>query len=183
MKGILPLVILSVALLIPFPAQAGPAYIGAGIGQSHAEISSLGSFSENDFGYKIYGGYRFQKYFAAELFYLDLTEIGSAEKPGGTSVEASGFGVGVLGAYPLTETFEVFGKLGLLRWSTDLNMNTGVTIVSMSDDGTDPGFGIGLLSRINEQFTFRLEIETYDVQFATLDGSVSLLSFGVLYRF
>lgn len=185
MKRIFLIAVISIALLLPFSANAGH-YIGAGFGRSSAEIPDI-DFSESDFGYKIYGGYRFQKYFAAELFYLRTHEIGSAENLYWRSVEASGFGVGVLAAYPLTETFEIFGKLGLLVWNTDISYNLG-PIISTSDDGTDPGFGIGLLSRINDRFTLRVEMETYDVQFADLqfgplDGKVRLFSFGTMYRF
>ncbi len=188
MKNLFSAAVITIGLLLPLSAWAGSGYVGAGIGQAHAEISSPADFGENDSGFKLYGGYQFQKYLATELFYLQTHEIGRAEQPGWSSVKVSGSGVGVLGIYPLSDTVGVFAKLGLFRWSTDLNVNVLGTVVTTTDDGTDLGFGFGLLAQINDRFTLRIETETYDVQFKNpvgtdLDGKVRLLSFGAMYRF
>ena len=45
-------------------------YVGAGVGQSKIEADDI-NFDEDDTGFKVFGGYQFNKYFAVELAYID----------------------------------------------------------------------------------------------------------------
>ena len=52
-------------------------YVGGGIGQSYVEEDNVASgedFDEEDFAYKVFGGYRFHENFAVEADYLDFGE-------------------------------------------------------------------------------------------------------------
>ncbi len=78
-------VIFSALLSMASSTLYADAYIGIGIGSTSYDVnlSGLGggSFEDNSTGTKIYGGYAFNKYYAAEAAYYNFAEasVGSVE--------------------------------------------------------------------------------------------------------
>ena len=63
--------------LSTFAFAQQPFYVGGGIGQSYVEEDNVASgedFDEEDFAFKVLGGYRFHENFAVEANYLDFGE-------------------------------------------------------------------------------------------------------------
>ena len=107
-------------------------YIGGNIGPSRASIdndritnSLIGSGAssvsivddERDRGFKIYGGYQVNKYFALEGGYFELGRFGFAATtvPTGTlngSIKLRGVNLDLVGTVPITERFSAFGRIG-----------------------------------------------------------------------
>jgi len=107
---------------------------------------------DEDLGWKVYGGYHFNKYFGIEIGYADLGEV-EADINSTSSISFSTFGGGTtsitsdininatsevtgflfagLGRYPLTEKIDVFGKIGGFAWNVDTTTNiTSQTTIS-----------------------------------------------------
>jgi OOP family OmpA-OmpF porin len=164
-------------------AQAKPAetgfYAGASFGQSEADGSCPAGFSCDfkDTEWKIFGGYRINRNFAAEVFYANHGEI--SVKVGGASAtaESSTFGIAALGILPLGGNFELFGKLGIGSTSVDATATAGGLSAGASDSGSDLLFGVGAVYNFNRNLGVRAEYEHYN------DSEINVLSIGVQYRF
>lgn len=172
-------------LLAPAVASADSGfYIGAGAGGAtiEAELGDTGipgvpsSLDEDETATKIFGGYTFDLPFfdiGVEVGYVDFGEpeidiLGDQLKFDTTGINAWGiatFNAGLI---------DLYGKLGLISWEADASFLGN----SASEDGTDPGYGIGAAFGIGP-LEVRGEYEVYDLD----DTDVSMLSVGVLYRF
>lgn len=134
-------------------AQAVGLYAGASFGQASSDIAPFG-FSEvddTDSAYSVFGGFKFNDYFALELAYTDLGKVtGRNIGPGfadSFEVELKGFVVEAVGTWPINKDFSLFGKLGLITWNSDItiskNDSFGSFAASTSKSGTDLAYGIG----------------------------------------
>src|SRR3989338_11300766 len=113
-------------------------YIGGNVGQSRAKIDDAritsnllgGGFTttsiaddNRDNGYKLFGGYQYNKNFAVEAGYFDLGQFGytATVVPAGTltgTIKLEGLNLDAVGTLPLTEKFSAFGRLRLYYAST-----------------------------------------------------------------
>ena len=162
------------ALLAASPAMAaddGGFYVGAGIGKFGVDE---GSFDESDTGYKLVGGWMFNKYIGGELEYID----------GGT-VEDSGFGIdttalnaSVKGNWPVTEQFDVYGKVGYFFWDADVD-SSGDSSQEKNESGSDLSWGLGAGYDFTENFGIFGEWQWFQIEEADAD----MMSVGVVWKF
>lgn len=200
------------ALLIiasPFAMAQDPGwYIGANVGQSRAKIDDgriisglLGAgFTttsmddrKRDTGYKLFGGYQINKYFALEGGYFDLGKFGftAATLPAGTlngDIKLKGFNLDAVLSLPFTEKFSGFIRAGVVNAEAkDSFSGTGAVTVltpSPSERGTNYKFGGGLQYDFTKSVGMRLEVERYRINDAVNNkGDIDLASVGVLFRF
>jgi OOP family OmpA-OmpF porin len=170
-----------VSCCIGGPAIAQNAYIGVSAGLTTAnvcnDLSGLGLTSCDDegSGFKIFGGYKFNQNFGVEASLVDLGEF-SATGPGGTaSVGVDGFGVAAVGMIPISQKFDIFGKVGIYMWDA----SGGGVASGISDDGSDIMFGAGVNWSILNRLGLRAEWERFDV-----DGDdVDFISIGAQFNF
>lgn len=176
-------------LLAASPAGAQP-FIGGSIGQSDIDdeiaggLITSGTVDGKDTGYKIYGGYMFNRNFGIEGAYVNLGKLSySGDFFGspvtGGKVEVDGLNVAALGALPINEQFSVFGKIGLFLWNAKASDTTGGVPFSAKQDGTDLSFGVGLGYDFNRNLGVRAEWE----MFKTDEADASLLSVGLVWKF
>src|SRR5262245_53067283 len=164
-------------------AQAKPAdqgfYIGGSFGQSEASGSCPSGFSCDfkDTDWKLFGGYRINRNFAAEVFYADHGEISIKARGGSATAKSSPFGGVGLGILPLGNQFELFGKLGIGSTSVDASATAGGLSAGASDSGSDVVFGIGGMFNFSRNLGVRAEWERYN------DSEIDVLSIGLQYRF
>jgi OmpA-OmpF porin, OOP family len=151
--------------------------LGAGIGMhTHEEsIEDQVVFDGQGTAYKLFAGYRFNRYFAAELAYVDGGDPAESYVDGTTGeplerveVQAHGFQASVLGALPLGQSaFSLFGRLGYLDSKTDVRVvdQTPAGVFSppqtFTSNSEDPFFGIGLMAALDGAL-LRLEYEYVD---------------------
>ncbi|MEJ0099754.1 MAG: outer membrane beta-barrel protein [Pseudomonadota bacterium] len=149
--------------LCAVPAQAGVPgvdfYVGAGIGQSNADISAddlgVSDFDKKDTAWKLYAGARALS-FGAELNYIDLG------KPSGGGAEFkykafAGYGLYYL-PLPLP-ILDVYLKAGLAR------IDTKVPSADLSDNDTKFSYGGGLQLKFGS-YAIRAEYEQFKVESA-----------------
>lgn len=165
-------VLMSISAVIS--AQEG--YIGAGIGQSKIKDSPI-DFDNTDMGWKLFGGYRFNKYFAIEGTWTDFGEPDDKYLGYNVSVEASAFDVSVLGIIPVHERFEIFGKIGLNAWKATAQIEGSDFD---TEDNIDPTYGVGAAFNVNQELTFRGEWQAYEM--SEIDDA-SLISLSVVHYF
>lgn len=183
-------------------------YGGLNIGQSRAKIDDarvtndlLGAgfttTSINDdnhhFGYKLFGGYKFNQNFALEGGYFDLGRFGftAITLPAGTlsgDTRLRGLNVDAVGMLPFTENFSGFARIGLDYIQAKDNFNgTGfVTVIepSPSKNQLSYKFGLGLQYDFSDRVGGRVEVERYRVNPAVGNkGDIDLLSLGLVVRF
>ena len=109
-------------------------YIGLSGGRSAYSLnggpSGLGlAYDDSDSAYKLYAGGFFHPNVGVELGYLNA---GTARRLGGET-KAHGFNLSLVGRAPLTEQFDVFGKIGTTygRTRTSGLAATGVDRISI----------------------------------------------------
>lgn len=200
--------LLSLALLAPTPAARGEGYIGLGGGRSEADISieaeealfEIGgecglnvscAFDERDTGFKIFGGKRFNPYFALELSYMDLGEFSSTavgpSTSGGTLrfrllADVWAIGVAGVGLIPAGR-FDFPVKAGAAYWSADLTASAVDTVFGAAsetdtDDGGNLLWGAGLQWN-GDRVSLRAEFERLDID----DVDIDLVSVSAIFRF
>lgn len=183
-------------------------YAGANVGQSRATIddaritsSLLGNgFSsasiadeDRDLGYKIFGGYQFNKNFALEGGYFDLGKFGftASTVPAGTltgNIKLKGLNLDAVGFLPITEKFSAFGRVGVnYAEATDAFTGAGsvrVTNPNPSKRDTNLKLGLGLQYAFTPSLAMRAEVERYRINDAVGNqGDMDLMSVGLVYRF
>jgi OmpA-OmpF porin, OOP family len=202
--------------LVALVAIAGPYavaddsgwYVGANVGQSRAKIAddritsgllagglSTRSISDDDrdTGYKLFGGYQFNRFFAVEGGYFDLGKFGFTANtvPAGTlngNIKLKGVNLDLVGLLPITEKFSAFARGGVnYAQAKDSFSGTGAVLVTNpnpSKKDTNYKFGLGLQYAFTESLAMRGEAERYRINDAVGNkGDIDLYSVGLIYRF
>lgn len=183
-------------------------YVGANVGQSRARIddprisaSLLGSGfasstivdDDDSTGFKLFGGYQFNRNFALEGGYFDLGKFGfkATTVPAGTldgRIRLRGVNLDLVGRLPVTDRFSVFGRVGVNYADARDNFSgTGAVLVSNPNPrkhDANVKFGAGLQYDFTEALGMRAEVERYRINDAVGNkGDVDLFSIGLVYRF
>lgn len=183
-------------------------YAGANVGQSRAKIDDpriargllAGGFTttsiqddDHHFGFKLFGGYQFNRYFALEGGYFDLGRFGftATTVPAGTlrgDIKLKGVNLDGVGILPFTDKFSAFARIGAnYAQAKDTFAGTGFVGVAnpeRSEHATNYKFGAGLEYRFTESFGVRAEAERYRIHDAVGNkGDIDLFSVGLVYRF
>lgn len=195
-------------------AQSQGAYLGLGAGSSSAKFNSddfsLGlpqvaeSADTKSTGWKVFAGFRFNEYVAAEVGYVDLGKFkynynGGGAGMAGLDYTVSGFTLSGIGAFPVSEDFSLFGRVGVFGSSTKLTLgsasglvgtnlaNAGITVGSSDTaDKTTLYFGVGAQYDFTRHLAARVEYENYGEVGDSNDtgrATVSLISASLLFRF
>jgi OOP family OmpA-OmpF porin len=146
-----------------------------------------------DTGYKLFGGYQFNRNFALEGGYFNLGKFGftSITVPAGTlkgDIKLQGINLDAVGTLPFTEKFSGFGRVGV-TYNEGVDSFSGTGAVNVLDSGpskmdTNYKYGLGLQYDFTPTFAMRLEAERYRVNDAVGNrGDIDLVSVGLIVRF
>jgi hypothetical protein len=175
---------LLLATLLALAAGAAQAddqlfYLGAGVSNNKiSEITAINS-DLNSTSWKAYVGVRPINAFAVEADYLDLgSQTVNTTQPSGTidtNVNYKAFAGYAVGFVPIPVPYlDVFGKVGLARWSSDGNSNSpSSSLFALSDNGTEFAWGIGAQAHMGS-FGGRLEYEAFHIPNTNGAGVLSL---------
>ena len=183
-------------------------YTGFNAGQSRAKIDDariadglLGegftttSISNDDrhFGFKAFGGYEFNRYFALEGGYFNLGKFGftADTSPAGSlrgDIKLQGANFDAVGSVPLGDKFSLFARAGLNYADTkDSFAGTGsVAVIDPSPHrwAANYKFGFGAQYDFTRFIGMRIEAERYRVDDAVGNkGDVDLYSAGLVFKF
>ncbi|MDQ1815876.1 OmpA family protein [Massilia sp. CCM 9210] len=182
-------------------------YIGAGIGQSRANIdnerltrsltangASLNSFKvdERDLAYKLFVGKQLNRYFAVEAGFFDLGKFGfdASTSQNGRLVGEAGFrgvNMDLVAQLPMSDRFSVLGRIGMnyAKASTHFSGNRlfAVTNPHPSERKLNAKAGLGLEFKFSEALALRGEVERYRVNDAVGNrGDVDMASLSLVYK-
>ncbi|MCU7373127.1 OmpA family protein [Paucibacter sp. O1-1] len=197
-------------LVTPAVAQDVPVspyfYGGLSVGQSRAKIDTDGinasllgggltttamSRDERDSGYKIFGGYQFNRYFGLEAGYFNLGKFGfvSTTVPAGSlsgRIKLDGLNLDLVASLPLGERWTVLGRVGAQHArARDTFVGTGAVTVlnpSPSERDTQLKLGAGLQYALSSKVLLRAEAERYRVGDAVGNrGEINLVSLSLVF--
>ncbi len=189
-------------------AQDSGWYIGAGAGATDVDsdtsnfapaMAALGhivsdvNIDDSSEGWKLFGGYNVNEYFATELAYVDLGEVTAnfdglsnnvpqmmVDAAGLLPVLGDGFSIAALGRYPFGERWAIFAKVGAYFWESDVAVTEGTSAsANPKVDGTDFAYGVGGDLYFGSRFGVRLEWERYALD----PNDVDLVSASLMWQF
>jgi OOP family OmpA-OmpF porin len=183
-------------------------YTGFNAGQSRAKIDdsriadgllddgfTTTSISNDDrhFGFKAFGGYEFNRYFALEGGYFNLGKFGftADTSPAGSlrgDIKLQGANFDAVGSVPLGDKFSLFARAGVnYADAKDSFAGTGaVTVIDPSPGrwAANYKFGFGAEYDFTRFIGMRLEAERYRIDDAVGNkGDVDLYSAGLVFKF
>lgn len=189
-------------------AQDSGWYLGANLGKTKAKIDndriitgvipsgfSVTAINDDDTGtgFKLFGGYQFNRYFSLEGGYFDLGKVGyqATTLPAGTlngEMKVNGLNLDLVLNLPFTEKFSAFARVGAAHANAkDSFVATGAVLVTNpnpSERSTNVKFGAGLQYDFTKSFGMRAEVERYRINDAVGNkGDIDLVSLGILVRF
>jgi len=190
--------ILALLLLFSAGVHAGPYIYGTG---SSAQIkANVGDgLSESTRTLSIVGGYRFNKYLAAEVDYLQTGRVHSQDSDrfqgsntliGTHLFDAQGVGLSAIGIWPVSERFSFLGKIGaryleLTHTSQIAVASDNVVLRESSSTSTEqvlvPSIGVGAEFSAAREVQFRAMLEQAKGR-GTLD-SMRLISLSIVFSF
>lgn len=170
------------AIGAPAIAQQSDAgwYVGAAYGITNIDVSTSGpgfSVDGDDSGYKIFGGFQFNKHLGVEAGYLDAGNASVTGPGGSASLSVTALTLAGTGTLPLGQNFALLGKVGLWMWDT--GCSGAICVSSYDDSSTDLFYGVGARFNFNRNWSMQVEWE----QFETSSDAVTLTSLGVRYKF
>ena len=134
------------------------------------------SCDDSDTAAKVFGGWRFNRFFALEASYIDWGEVSGTVSiggaPSGVASEQQSMGLAAVGNLPLTRQISLFGKVGRLRTEQEIR-SPGSRSVTESEWH----YGLGFRYAATRNLAVRGEWER------TEKLEVSMLSLGVEYSF
>ncbi len=183
-------------------------YTGFNAGQSRAKIddtriadgllddgfttTSIGN-DDRHFGFKAFGGYEFNRYFALEGGYFNLGKFGfrADTLPAGSlrgDIKLQGANFDAVGSVPLGDKFSLFARAGV-NYADAKDSFAGTGSVAVIDPS--PGrwaanykFGVGAEYDFTRFIGMRIEAERYRIDDAVGNkGDVDLYSAGLVFRF
>lgn len=169
---------IAATLLVSAGARAGDTgfYVGASAGEA---TQSSTEFDGHDPSFRLFGGYSFGRYFAAEAGYIDggtqEDTIGSLR----ATVDSEGYFATVLARLPLGEVIVPYAKLGYVAYDSTTTVSNGTQRASESFSDEDLSYGVGVEFRLGERLRLRVDYEKIDVP----DVAFDIYSFAATWRF
>jgi OmpA-OmpF porin, OOP family len=157
-------------------------YVGISGGRSKYDLNSgnVGLESDNtDNALKLYTGGFFHPNWGLEVGYVNA---GKARRLGGET-EAHGFNLSLVGRAPLSEQFDLFGKVGTTYGRTRTSGFSGLGVQTGKEDGFGLSYGVGARWSFNPQWAAVIEWESHKFKFSDGDEAVKMTTVGLQYRF
>lgn len=163
-------------------------YIGTGFGQGEVEVvghdrkglvnetltgagysvnNASGSEHDGTDTWKLFSGYQFNQYWAAEFSFQELGNTdgsftvnvdGGDTLQGGLSSDYRASTLSLLGFWPLADDIRLLGRVGVHYWQHEFKMR-GAVDISDTDSGIDYAYGFGLDYQIFQPVRLRVEWE------------------------
>jgi OOP family OmpA-OmpF porin len=156
--------------------EGGKSYLGAGIAELSVDDDDFG-YEADDNGFKIFGGYEFNEYFAAELSYIGGATVIDETLFPTEEVDLRALSATFIARAPLTSSISMFGKVGMARYETDFRWTDGGYVLGadrVRDNELTYGFGLAL--SFGHKFEIRGEYET-------IENAFEVMSVNGLFRF
>lgn len=175
MKTVLLSFVALLAVAPPVDAAEEAWFVGAGAIESDLGFDPL---DDSATGWKVFGGYRFTRHFAAEIGYLDTGEAEESVEGATLTLGAEGTTTSIIATLPIGERFALHARAGFIDWQAELTATDSEGTFRSSASGQDFYWGAGATMDLG-RFGLRLEYEVPEIE----DVDVTAVSLSVLYRF
>lgn len=181
-KNILALVFLAVTAAPALAEDAGKRYVGFGYGSANFRNTSP---SSSPSVFRFLTGYRYNPMLAMEFDYSMFGNFTVGNGVGSASVAASSFQIAAVGTLPVSQDFDLIGKIGLAR---NIAVGRGgVTIPGRSGDSighNDLFFGLGAQYHV----TPRVDLQALYYNYGKFENAASPIkassvSLGMIYNY
>jgi len=141
------------------------AYVGAG-------VSTAKNIQSDDYklGGKVYGGYEFNRTWAAEAGYSDLGDHGATK--------SHGYYVAAKATMPINEQFSAYGKVGVEHSERKFNS----AALNLKDTDTGAYGALGVQYKLNQQVALTAEYERYGKE-KDIGAKANVWTVGAHYNF
>lgn len=161
----------------------GNSYIDLGVGRSEFSLNNgLGGFNSDkrDNAYSVRAGSYFNNVLGVEVGFIDFGKINR----GGGMTEANGVNFSVIGKFPLSEQFNVLGKLGTTYTRTEVSALPLSALTGGKEDGFELSYGLGVEFNFTPQWSAVMQYEEHKMKFIGGESDrVGLTSLSARYRF
>ncbi len=145
-------------------------------------LSDLTGVNDSDNGFSLGAGYAVTPNFSLEAAYQDFGSPNGGSDcppeffclviPVSTKADITGLSLSLVGNLPITDKFDLYGKIGLVGWDIDFS---GIS-TAFDDSGEDFLFGAGLRLSIDDHWKAFVEYQKLDLDLKTA-------SIGIGYKF
>jgi len=176
----------TLGVALPAAAQSlNAAYVGASIGQSKfaADCTGVPNCDKTDTGFRIFGGYQFNQFIAAEVGFVDLGKLKLSGPGFDGKIESTAFDLSAVGTWHFTPELAVLGRIG--GYAAD-SKSSGTGIVNDSKSSTGLTFGLGGQYDFNKNLGARIEWQRFSSVKGPAnsgDGDIDYFNIAVLWRF
>lgn len=162
-------------------------YIGGAVGQARWKDACSGvsgpdiTCEDTDMAWKILGGYRINRYFSAELGYVDLGKSPANFSGFTDDITAQAWELSAIASLPIATGLSIYGRLGIYRAYVE-EKGSFDTVKNSNNDAT---YGVGVGYKFTRTLGIRGEWQRYaDVGGgAILKTDIDFLSLAVLWMF
>lgn len=184
---------LAILAAIASPALAdntGKYYVAGDFGKmTYGNSNPGGAEFSNPNAMRISGGYHFSPIFAVEGGYAAIGDSTLNSGTGSAKITNSALQVAAIGTYPVSDTFDLFGKLGVSINSIKASGTGSMSGLNVSHSTSwSSMIGIGVQYNVNRQLGIRAQYEKF-AGFTMSNNNQSwtiresLPSVGVVYKF
>lgn len=181
------------------PVLATDLYLGIAASKSRVDTDGVNAISakldNTDTGSKLMLGYKLAPTISLEAAFTDLGKAilsgNSGDTfqinndnyefflPGSLSITGEALTIGLLIEPPLGNSgFAFLARIGLAMWETEISASFPGVSLSVQRDGTDIYAGLGASYQVNQHWSLRSEIESFNA-----DGNAFLSSLSASYHF
>jgi long-chain fatty acid transport protein len=155
-------------------------YGGFNFGQSKYRGVEEDTANTRTEGWKVYGGYQFNKYVGVEGGYVNLNDMTGTTGAVVTNIDTDAWALGAVLSYPVTDKLSVMGKLGAAYMLADTDTKNGALVtVRSGDDAFEPNYGVGVSYALLDFLSVRAEWERFDRD----DHDIDLMTAGMVMKF
>ena len=152
-------------------ADKGEISVGASASRASVNVNDpLASVDGDADGWRLFGRYMFSNKFGIEGGYGAFGTPDDNSLPSGWGVESNSLDLYAVGAYPVTERLDLFGKIGAARWNTEIEESE---TSESSTNSVDLAVGIGGEFDLTKKFAIRGEFSWFDED-APVESMISL---------
>jgi OOP family OmpA-OmpF porin len=152
---------------------------GFGLGKAKIEDTVFGvPIDDRDFSWKVFGGYQFNRYLAAEIAFHDGLNRKYTDLDHTARLETKASQASVIGSIPMGEYLSVFARAGMSKWDAKASISGPILNDSIKDDGADPSYGAGI-GLLYDGALLRFEYERGKFE----DATAKFLSLSIVWMF
>jgi opacity protein-like surface antigen len=161
----------------------GNSYLDLGVGRAEYSLSNgLGGFNSDkrDSSYSLRAGSYVNNMFGMDAGYTDFGDINR----GGGRTQANGLNLSLIGKLPLSEQFNILGKVGTTYSRTEVSASPVSGLASGKESGFGLSYGLGVEFNFTPQWSAVMQYEEHKMKFAGGETDrVGNTSLSARYRF